>query len=358
MKEKRTIIRDILIITIISFVVSMVTIAPQIALYFNHPTFFEQLYHGSLYDLIREGIFSFLIMTLLFIANIFVFRFNDPTQKIGKLKIVLSFITLYIVAVLLRELSEEIIFSGLVKAEQGSRIAIYSMTHWLRDLITTVVVFFASYAIYLSRRQNLMVVQNQKLQTESAKNQYESLKNQLNPHMLFNSLNTLSTLVDESVEKSKEYIHELSYVLRYTLQESENYKVDLQQEIDYSNAYIFLQQMRYEDSLSFNVQVSGTAKRKQVSPMSLQLLIENAIKHNQISSKKPLAINICTVDDEWLIVSNTIQPKFNITNARTTGIGLENLNKRYMLLFDKEIEVDKGSDTFTVKIPLIEPDKE
>lgn len=347
-----------MLVTIVSFVVSLVTIVPQLSLYYNHPTLFEQLYHGSLYGLITEGIFSFLIMTLLFIANIYIFKFNDPTQKIGKLKIVLSFITLYIVAVLLRELSEEIIFSGLVKAEQGSRIAIYSMTHWLRDLITTVVVFFVSYAIYLSRRQNLMVIQNQELQTESAKNQYESLKNQLNPHMLFNSLNTLSTLVDESAEKSKEYIHELSYVLRYTLQESENHKVDLQQEIEYSNAYIFLQQMRYEDSLSFNIHVSETAKRKQVPPMSLQLLIENAIKHNEISSKKPLAINISTVDDEWLIVSNAIQPKFNTANAHTTGIGLENLNKRYLLLFDNEIEVDKGSDTFTVKIPLIEPDND
>lgn len=357
MKERK-ISGDILLVTCISFIVSLVTIVPQVSLYYNHPSVFEQLYHGSLYGLIGEGIFSFVIMTFLFIANIFIFGFNNPTRKIGKLKMVFSFIFLYITAVVLRELSEEIIFSGLVKAEQGPRIAIYSMTHWLRDLITTLVVFFVSYAIYIARRQNLMVIQNQEMQTESAKNQYESLKNQLNPHMLFNSLNTLSTLVDESAEKSKEYIHELSYVLRYTLQESENHKVYLEQEIEYSNAYIFLQQMRYEDNLSFNIHVSDVAKRKQVPPMSLQLLIENAIKHNQISSKKPLAINICTIDDKWLIVSNAIQPKFNTANVYTTGIGLENLNKRYKLLFNKEIEVEKANDTFTVKIPLIEPDKQ
>lgn len=357
MDKKKTLPKDLLILTIISFVVSIVTILPELSIFFDDNEMFSQIYQGSIFNVISEGIVSFIIMIILFITNSAIFRFNDPTKKIGILKMVLSFLFLYIGSSLLREVSEEIIFMGYTIEDVGSRGIIYHMTHSLRDFITTIIVFFTSYGLYLIRKQHLMVVENQKLQTESAKNQYESLKNQLNPHMLFNSLNTLSTLVDESAEKSKEYIHELSYVLRYTLQESENHKVDLEQEIEYSNAYIFLQKMRYEDNLRFNIEVSEAAKKKQVPPMSLQLLIENAIKHNQISSKSPLLVSIHTEDDKWLVVSNLIQPKFNMNNANDTGIGLENLNKRYELLFNRGIVIDKGNNLFTVKIPLIEPDK-
>lgn len=91
--------------------------------------------------------------------------------------------------------------------------------------------------------------------------------------------------------------------------------------------------------------------------MSLQLLIENAIKHNQISSKTPLTINIHTENDEWLVVSNIIRPKYDMRNANATGIGLENLNRRYELLFNRNITVEKGNGVFSVKIPLVEPDK-
>lgn len=91
--------------------------------------------------------------------------------------------------------------------------------------------------------------------------------------------------------------------------------------------------------------------------MSLQLLIENAIKHNQLGSKTPLTIDIHTEEDEWLVISNIIQPKFNMGNVNATGIGLKNLNKRYGLLFGREIKVDKENGTFTVRIPLMKPDK-
>lgn len=258
---------------------------------------------------------------------------------------------------ILREVSEELIFWNQSKEDMDSGYAIYHITHFLRDVITTVIVFGTSFGMYYVRKQHMMAMEYQELQTASAKNRYESLKSQLNPHMLFNSLNTLSTIVDESSEKAQEYIQGLSYVLRYTLQESENMTVDAEEEIRFSLAYLFLQKMRYEDNLRYEINVSDGAKRKQVPPMSLQLLIENAIKHNQISSKTPLTINIHTENDEWLVVSNIIRPKYDMRNANATGIGLENLNRRYELLFNRNITVEKGNGVFSVKIPLVEPDK-
>lgn len=357
MKRKKSISRDLVIFATVSLVVSAVTILPELALFFDNDDIFKQVFHLKLSDIVLGGGASFVVMMILFVSNSSIFKFNDPSKKIGGLELVLSFLFIFVATLILREVSEELIFWNQSKEDMDSGYAIYHITHFLRDVITTVIVFGTSFGMYYVRKQHMMAMDYQELQTESAKNRYESLKSQLNPHMLFNSLNTLSTIVDESSEKAQEYIQGLSYVLRYTLQESENMTVDAEEEIRFSLAYLFLQKMRYEDNLRYEINVSDGAKIKQVPPMSLQLLIENAIKHNQISSKTPLTINIYTENDEWLVVSNIIRPKYDMRNANATGIGLENLNRRYELLFNRNITVEKGNGVFSVKIPLVEPDK-
>ena len=346
-----------LIFTIVSLVVSAVTILPEVALFFDNDDIFKQVFHLKISDIALSGIASFVVMMILFVSNSSIFKFNDPSKKIGGLELVLSFLFIFVATLILREVSEELIFWNQSKEDMDSGYAIYHITHFLRDVITTVIVFGTSFGMYYVRKQHMMAMEYQELQTESAKNKYESLKSQLNPHMLFNSLNTLSTIVDESSEKAQEYIHGLSYVLRYTLQASENMTVDVEEEIRFSLAYLFLQKMRYEDNLRYEINVGDAAKRKLISPMSLQLLIENAIKHNQVSSKTPLTIDIHTENNEWLVVSNIISPKYDMRNANATGIGLANLNRRYKLLFNRNITVDKGNGAFTVRIPLVEPDK-
>lgn len=357
MKRKKHITKDLLIFTIISLVVSAVTILPELALFFDNDDIFKQVFHLKISDIVLGGGASFVVMMILFTSNSLIFKFNDPSKKIGGLELVLSFLFIFVATLILREVSEELIFWNQSKEDMDSGYAIYHVTHFLRDVITTVIVFGTSFGMYYVRKQHMMAMEYQELLTENAKNRYESLKSQLNPHMLFNSLNTLSTIVDESSEKAQEYIQGLSYVLRYTLQESENMTVNTEEEVRFSLTYLFLQKMRYEDNLRYEINVSDEAKRKQVPPMSLQLLIENAIKHNQISSKTPLTIDIHVEDDEWLVVSNIIHPKFDMRNVHATGIGLENLNRRYELLFNRNIIVDKRNGVFTVKIPLVEPDK-
>lgn len=353
---KRTFIsKDLLILFIVSLIISLLSILPELSVFLADDEKFNQIYTGSIADVVTEGITSLIIMVLLYVANMLIFKFYDPSQKLGAGKIMLSVLFLFAGGTLLREISEYILFAIHYKNVEDSYVLLYHISHPLRDWIAGIIIFLTCYAIYLVKKQSLMALEHQQLHTENAKNQYESLKNQLNPHMLFNSLNTLSTLVDESSVKAKAYINELSHVLRYTLQESENYKVDLEQEISYSNAYIYLQKMRYEDNLNFHIEIDENLKSRLLPPMSLQLLIENAIKHNLISSKKPLTIHIYTKDANWLTVSNNIQPKFNLSHIDETGIGLVNLNKRYMLLFNRSIEIEKEENFFTVNIPLIDP---
>lgn len=195
-----------------------------------------------------------------------------------------------------------------------------------------------------------MLLENQQLRTENIINQYEALKSQLNPHMLFNSLNTLYLLIRESPDKARQYLEELSHVMRYTLQDNESHSVTLREEMDFVQSYIYLLQVRYEDNLRFDIHISPELFSRQLPPMALQLLIENAVKHNEISNRRPLTVTV-TAHDEVIEVSNPLQPKRG--GSAGMGIGLANLAKRYQLLYKKDVTVKEEDYRFTVILPLI-----
>lgn len=355
MEAKNKLTDNIFILLVVSTIVSLATILPELSVALDNEAIFEHVYQRSMLNVIAGGICYFAVTIILFIANSAIFHFNDSSRRITVWQVVLSFLFVYAGAVLLGELSRMLVFSRNVGLVAKSHAVVYAITHSMRDLVTAIIVFASSYAMYLLRRQHLITVENQKLATENARSQYESLKSQLNPHMLFNSLNTLSVLVDESSEKAKNYIHELSSVLRYSLQEAGNRTVDLEQEMAYTDAYIYLQKMRYEESLQFNINISETARTRRLPPMSLQLLIENAVKHNRVSSKMPLSISISTETDDWLVVRNRIQPRISTSPSDGVRIGLHNLDARYKLLYGRGIVIERKSDEFCVRLPLIRP---
>lgn len=298
-------------------------------------------------DVANEILFTFISLLLLFALNTLVFHFNRASANIGWGKIAASFVMTWIVNNLLGQ--------GFVFLHHHFDIpAIDSMVHHylhpLRDFIMSSIVVGTCYISHLMRKSRLVLLENQQLRTENLVNQYEALKSQLNPHMLFNSLNTLRSLIREEPHKAQDYLQELSRVLRYTLQENENQSVTLKDEMDFVRAYIFLLKMRYEDNLSFDIEVAGEEESRLLPPMSVQLLIENAVKHNEISNRRPLTISIRAIGGR-LTVSNPVQSK--LTSSAGTRIGLSNLAKRYRLLFKKEIEVKEENETFMVNIPLI-----
>ncbi|MDG1276209.1 MAG: sensor histidine kinase [Algoriphagus sp.] len=190
----------------------------------------------------------------------------------------------------------------------------------------------------------------EKLRTEMMASQYQSLKDQLNPHFLFNSLNVLSNLVYEDADRSAAFILKLSKIYRYVLEVQQEELVALEKELDFAKNYLELQKIRFEENLIYNIKATGTEPLF-LPPLSLQLLLENAIKHNEASQENPLFIQIIREGNE-LWISNTFQPKKNL-NEPSTGIGLANIRKRYELLSNQEIQVIQTADEFIVKLPLL-----
>ena len=312
----------------------------------------EELFAGmEPKDVFNEILFTFLSLLLLFWINVRIFRFNTPLVRVTRKKVLLSFLLTWVASNLFGQLFVWLHHQFDIPAIDAM---VHHYLHPLRDLIIACIVTGSNYIFHLIARQQRIVVENEELRTESVRHQYESLKNQLNPHMLFNSLNTLQSLIRESPPKALDYTQELSQVLRYTLQGDDRQSVTLAEEMQFARAYIYLMKMRYEENLRFRIDIDERMAGLQLPPMSVQLLLENAIKHNEISNRNPLTITIRT-EGAALLVCNRIQPK-RLTPAGP-GIGLDNLAKRYRLLWQQEIQISTSDGMFCVRLPLYQPDK-
>jgi two-component system, LytTR family, sensor kinase len=190
----------------------------------------------------------------------------------------------------------------------------------------------------------------QKLLEENLKYRYNTLKSQVNPHFLFNSLNTLSELVYIDAKKSDNYIQTLSGIYRYVLENAEKDLIDLEEEIEFVKKYFSLQEVRDEGKIQLEIDIdneqSGGIK---IIPVSLQILVENALKHNAISREKPLSIKMYLKDD-CIIVSNALQKKSILESS--TQIGLSNLKDRTKILMNGELEINSDASSFIVKLPI------
>ena len=219
----------------------------------------------------------------------------------------------------------------------------------LGDLSLVAIAFVFSYlrrSLYQERR---IAVENEKLRAENMASRYETLKTQMDPHFLFNSLNTLKSLIDIDTEKAEDFAQQLSGVLRYTLKNEE--VVTLAGELDCVRSYCKMMKMRYGDNLIFDHHINHEKyDHYYVLPLSIQGLIENAIKHNVISSKQPLMIRIMTDENNRLIISNEIHPK--IGKEEGTGIGLANLAERYRIKWNENVEIFDDGKIFSVTLPL------
>ena len=219
-----------------------------------------------------------------------------------------------------------------------------------RGVLMAVIAYFFSRFMAETEKKNEILIENEQLKHENLLVQLTSLKNQLNPHFLFNSLNTLSWLINEDKAKSQRYLQKLSQVLRYSLSMQEQSLVSLKEELALVENYIYLLKMRFGDNLNVTTKVESPASF-QIPPLSLQLLLENAIKHNVISSANPLEVSIeLQLTDKTIWISNSLQLK---PNSEGTGIGLANLNQRFKLLTNNEIEIKQNETSFCVILPLI-----
>jgi sensor histidine kinase YesM len=209
------------------------------------------------------------------------------------------------------------------------------------------VILINSSLFFKSWRQ--AAVNEEKLKREKLAIEYEALKNQVNPHFLFNSLSALSSLVYKDQQKAVIFIREFSNVFRYVLESREKEIVDFSTENKLLRSVSYLYRIRYEDALEINIDISDSTD-KYIIPMGLQMLLENAIKHNAISEKNPLIVRI-TEEDGYVVVKNNLQPKKS--EIVSNKIGLENIRKRYKYLSDKDVLVEVSGEEFRVKIPVL-----
>lgn len=221
----------------------------------------------------------------------------------------------------------------------------------VRNLTLTSAVLLVVQLLRSQYYQKTIAVENETLRSENILTRYEALKNQLDPHFLFNSLNTLQSLISFDTEKAENYLQQLSSVLRHTLQNKEI--TNLEEELKCVHSYCDMLQIRYGDNLKFDFKIDSKYNNFNVLPLSLQSLIENSVKHNVISSRQPLVVTVATGDD-CITVSNPIHMKTK--PEESNGIGLVNISERYRLKWNKNVEITNDGNTFKVKLPLVQND--
>lgn len=217
-----------------------------------------------------------------------------------------------------------------------------------------VIMLSAFYLVIMSRSyQQLKDVQlrAERSEKEAALSQFEALKSQISPHFLFNSLSILTSMVHEDADLSEKFVKQLSKVYRYILEQRDHELVSLETELEFIKAYTFLLQIRFENKFEVVVDINlKDQKQYQIPPLTLQLLVENAVKHNRMSVREPLKVNIFK-EEEFLVIENTWQPREQ--QETSTGIGLPNIINRYALFTDLRVKSGHQNDFFTVKIPLL-----
>lgn len=196
----------------------------------------------------------------------------------------------------------------------------------------------------------LQAMINRNLQKENAILQYRQLKSQINPHFLFNSLNVLISTINKDQEAAVKYTKKLSAVYRYVLTQDLQDTVTVMEEMHFINNYIDILRSCFNKGLEVKINITSEDMLRSIHPMSLQLLVENAVKHNSLLPDDPLVINIST-NHSSLIVSNNLKPR--MSHPGESGIGLKNLSKKYKLIAGTDISVLKENNTFTVKLPLL-----
>ena len=224
------------------------------------------------------------------------------------------------------------------------------MINLLAPVFTTMFImsFLFAREFLISYRQ--AAINLEKLRTEQLASQYETLKSQVNPHFLFNSLNVLTSLVHQQPDTAVKFIKKLSEVYRFVLDSRKQEVVDLETELKFVKDYMYLQKIRFGENLNCKMEVSAGLMSKMVPPLSIQMLVENAIKHNEVSEEFPLSIDIVASGDE-IVVSNSVRAKIN--KEPSSGAGLDNIKDRYEFLSGKKVAIVAGKDTFEVRLPLL-----
>lgn len=332
----------------------MLHLVTFLSLRFSEGFVFQQLKDYKPHPFHIEGfvlniVFTFVLAFMLYIFNMYM---HKSKMKNKNLKLFVTILGLLLITIVMScvftSLHPLILGHSEHSLPMHRKVGIYR-NGLMRDLFVAIVTLFSWQLLVSYYKSRRIAVENEALVVENLVTRYEVLKNQMNPHFLFNSLNTLQSLIEIDKEKAKDYVQELSKVLRYALQNQEI--VTLEEEVCLANSYCNLMKIRYGDNLIVNFNIDEKMMVDYIIPLSLQVLIENAIKHNVISDKQPLTINIISdIENHKVVVNNKIQPK--IGKSAGDGIGLANLSERYRLKWNFDLEILNYDSEFSVALKL------
>jgi len=222
--------------------------------------------------------------------------------------------------------------------------------YYLSSFLISMLVALLFYAAYYYKFYKEKQVKEQKIIAGSASARFDALKNQLDPHFLFNSLNVLTSLIEEDPSQAQKFTTSLSKVYRYVLEQKNKDLVTVDEELNFARTYVRLLKMRFEDSIIFEIPDKCSNPDAKIVPLSLQLLLENAVKHNVVTSSKPLHIRVFEKDGK-LVVSNNLQEKQVV--KKSSGVGLQNIKQRYGILTDHQVDIKKTVSDFSVSLPML-----
>lgn len=310
----------------------------------------SEIYFGK--RLLINFLFTIMYTFSLYAANMFLFWKLDSyfEDKFSVKRLTLGFIASFLVSLLvifLMHVFEEVVYN---KNSFDYFLANEKPSSYLGSIVITFFVTLSIYTISFYKAYNENKVKEQKIIAGTANAKFESLKNQIDPHFLFNSLNVLSSLIEENPDNAQRFTVSLSKIYRYVLEQKDKELVSLEEELSFAKTYMNLLKMRFENSLFYELPATPINSDAKVVPLSLQLLLENTVKHNVVSEQRPLHIRIY-VEGDYLAVQNDYQKKEVLQERQ--GVGLQNIVNRYGIITNRKVLVIQNEKTFTVKIPLL-----
>ncbi len=342
-------LKEILKALVISFIIYLVLLFIEVLYGGIQFESFYQLGH----DLGKRFRYCMTYSLSLYFVNAFlhikldaIFSKNRYSPKRLIIGFVLSFVVTLFVIFLLRFFEALIIKNNTLEVFWNNERA----SNYIVSSIIAILVLLAIHSFYFYKTLQENRVKEQKIIAGTASAKFESLKNQIDPHFLFNSLNVLSSLIEENPENAQRFTTSLSKIYRYVLEQKDKELVSVEEELAFAKTYMNLLKMRFENSLFYELPTTIINSEAKVVPLSLQLLLENTVKHNVVSEQKPLHIRIY-VDGDYLAIQNDFQKK-EVLQSRQ-GVGLQNIINRYGIITNRKVLIEQNEQTFTVKLPIL-----
>ena len=325
------------VIFLVSLLIEFISVGNEV--------FSPRLYVHFLYCMLYS-VTLYLVNAALFVFLDKVFKDNIYAVK----RIIIGFVGSFLISLFTIFLLRIFLNIIVEKKSMTDFLANETPSNYIESSIITFIILLGVHALHFYKAYNENKVKEQKIIAGTANAKFESLKNQIDPHFLFNSLNVLSSLIEENPENAQRFTTSLSKIYRYVLEQKDKELVSVDEELAFAKTYMNLLKMRFENSLFYEMPTTAISAEAKVVPLSLQLLLENTVKHNVVSEQRPLHIRIY-VEGDYLAVQNDYQKKEVLQERQ--GVGLQNIVNRYGIISNRKVLIAQNEQTFTVKIPIL-----